>query len=150
MVVLDKTFLLPYADPERFVELQVRNVGQGTALDVEAWAWVEGAPPDVVADVGGRLLGFVSEAEGRIPTGEAKLRAKTIALAPGEGASLYVREGLRGVVDVGGSSVAVVFAAMRFQDLDGNWHYSPKASGEGKMAYVWRLARTEDRKPDLG
>lgn len=155
---LDGVTLLPGAMPvngqslERAVELRLRNVGRGAAINVHVEAWVKPVPPGTLP---GRrnlwdpfLAEFVAEYERRTTAPSATLDVMGIGESTDQIACLMVENSII-VPGAKGAEVALVLARIRCADQYGCAHQFPAASEPGEATAHWRLAQLEIRPPVL-
>lgn len=146
VVIVPRTTVLPGPDAaHRFLEVRLRNVGLGTALNVEVQGWVVSVPREVMTNRSTKFQPFLDQTLPIIdfssPTGSLSVQA--IAANSEEAPCLMV-----------GSSIAIplvtndalVLLRLRFRDLDSD---GPPILYPDDGTALWKLAMFEDRPPRL-
>lgn len=153
LVLFERAALLPEPAQtnKRFVEVTLRNVGTGPALEVEVKAQIDAIPKhefDRQYDPGRNF--FDGWAKNLASDGTATHTRRAMVIAVGESRALYLRGPSGVLLEMSDDTLfAVVTASVRFQDIHGRTFYQPRKLGDSTIPVTYRVARLESRRPDI-
>lgn len=144
MVVPKASLLAPTAGAsERAIEVQLRNVGSGPAIELEVIAWVSPIPPGVTPQRIAAWNDAIEKAETQLQSASPTGTAQLVGMAAGEAADLYcLRKADNSLFwnELSDREGAFVFVAVRWEDIYGNEFRYPEPSAPGKLKFIRRGA----------